>query len=273
MKIITDSTCDWSLEDCARRGVEMLSLRVRFGDEEYLDKRTITNDAFYSRLVACRELPKTSMVSVGDFEEAFGRYPDEEIVAIFLSSELSGTCQSALAAKQELGREDIYIIDSRTATVGLGLLVEAACRLRDAGRSARETADEVGRLCGKLRLYGVVDTLQYLVMGGRLPRAVGTVAEMLSYKPIMTLRDGRLVRKEIVRGKKAAVERLIRLGLEEHKIDAGLPVGFAGIHHPEGMDRLLEAFAAYPDRLILEIGSVIGTHVGPGCLILAFFAA
>ncbi len=272
MRIITDSTSDLSPEYCARRNIEMLSLRVSFGAEEYLDKRTITNAEFYDRLAACRELPKTSMLSIGDFEEVFHRFSDEEIVVILISSELSGTYQSAVMAREDAKRGDIYIIDSRVAAVALGLLVETACRLRDAGRPAGEVAREVERLSGKVRLYGAVDTLHYLIKGGRLPKTVGMVAEALHFKPIMTLENGKLVKKETARGKKAAIDRLIRIAQEESKIDPALPIGFAGFNNPAELGQLKAAFPGFQDSMVLEIGSVIGTHVGTGGLIIAFFA-
>lgn len=272
MKIITDSTCDFSLEDCNRRGIEVVSLRVSFGEEEFLDKRTITNEAFYRRLEACSELPKTSMPSIGDFEAVFRKFPNEEIVAILISSELSGTYQSAVAARDNLQRGDIYIIDSKVATVSLGLLVEVACRLRDAGKAAKETAADIQKLVGKVKLYGAVDTLHYLIKGGRLSKTAGMVAEVLNFKPIMTLDNGKLIKKEAVRGRKTAMNRLVKIGLEESEIDAALPIGFAATNNPVGLEQLKAAFSEFKDQMVLEIGSVIGTHVGTGGIILSFFA-
>jgi DegV family protein with EDD domain len=271
MKIITDSTCDLSLDFCRQHDIEMLSLRVSFGDAEYSDKRTITNEEFYSKLAEYRELPKTSMLSIGDFQEAFDRFPDQEILVILISSKLSGTYHSAVMAKEDSGRSDIYLIDSGSAAVALGLLVEVACRLRNGGRPAAEIAGEIRQLTGKLRLYGTVDTLQYLIKGGRLPKAVGMVAEALNYKPILTLEHGELVKKETARGKKAAMNRLVRIGLEESEIDPALPVGFAGFRNMSEVEQLQAAYGTFQDQLVVEIGSVIGTHVGTGGLIIAFF--
>lgn len=271
MRIITDSTCDLSLEYCARRAVEMLSLKVRFGDEEYLDKRTITNDEFYARLNNSKELPTTSLVSVGEFEESFSLAPEEDVVAILFSSKLSGTYQAALTARDITGRKNIYIIDSGIGTIAQGLLVEVACRFRDAGMMASKIAGEIARLTKKLTLYGVPDTLKFLIRGGRFPKTAGAVAEVMGIRPIITVVDGLMVKKEIVRGKKAAFDRLVELGLKESKIDPSLPLGFSGIRNPEEMARLQAAYGEYPDQLAVEMGPVVGTHIGTGALMVSFF--
>lgn len=268
--IITDSTSDLTLAQAEELGVEMLSLRVNFGDESYLDKREISNEDFYKKLASTKELPTTSLLNPEDFINAFAKYPGEEIVVVTLSSELSGTYQSAVIAKETTGRADIFIVDSRNVTVALGLMVRIAAQLNAAGMPAARIAEEMRRLAGKARLIGVVDTLKYLVKGGRLSKVSGYLGGMLNIKPVLMVADGEVKAVSKARGDKDAFAQILQLVFERHPLDTSLPVAFA--KSGTGTDRLENFMRALGlTGPVSTLGSVVGTHAGPGAIIIAYF--
>ena len=269
--IITDSTCDWSLEEANRLGVELLSLKVCFGDQVFEDKRTITNEMFFEKLSQYDVLPTTSLLSVGDFLAAFERHPDEAIVVLALSSELSGTYQSAVVAKEEIGRSDIFVIDTRTVTVGLGLLVRRAIILRDAGKTAAEIAEEIERVKGKVRIYGVLNTLKYLVKGGRLSGVQGAIGGLLSIKPIVLVQDGIVQNVGKGRGSRAAVKALVTLVREHEKLQSGSSVAYAHAGNLPLLEEIVAALQLPPSDPPCFLGSTVGTYTGPGAVAVAFF--
>ena len=268
--IITDSTCDLSLKQAEALGVEMLSLRVNFGMEEFLDKRTITNEAFYRKMQESAELPTTTLISVGEFSDAFARHAKEPIVAILLSHKLSGTYQSAMVAKELSGRDDIYLVDSLSVTLGLGMLVRYAAKLRDEGQTAAQIAQKVTEQRGRLRLYAVIDTLKYLVKGGRLSGVQGAVGSVLGVKPIVALGDGEVRNLGKARGMKAGVKEVVRLAGEDADIDRTMPHCLAHTGSPEAV-ALLQMELNLQEAESFLIGSVVGTHAGPGAAAVVYF--
>ena len=181
VRIMTDSTCDLSPERQKALGVEVVPLSVHFGAESFRDGVDLSNAEFYERLRGAETLPTTAQVNP---EEFISRFQDhvgagDQVVGIFLASQLSGTCQSALIARGIVDEANIFVVDSTTVTFGLGLLVEMAAQLRDAGLSAPEIAAQVEQLAGRLRFYAVVGTLKYLKMGGRISGTAAVVGGML----------------------------------------------------------------------------------------------
>ena len=268
--IITDSTSDLSLAQAEGLGVEMLSLRVNFGNDSYLDKREITNEEFYKRLTSSKELPTTSLLNPEDFIKAFNQHPDEEILVITISSELSGTYQSAVLAKEMLGRTDIYLVDSRNASVALGMLVILAAKRNKEGMRAKDIAEDLRKLSEKLRLIGLVDTLKYLVKGGRLTKISGYVGGMLNIKPILMIVDGKITPASKARGDKDAFAQIVKIVYEQHPMDKSLPAAFSS--SCKGMDRLDGLMRALGITApISTLGSVLGTHAGPEAMVFAYF--
>ncbi len=268
--IITDSTSDLTLMQAEELGVTMLSLRVNFGNEVYLDKRTLSNDEFYEKLAAAKELPTTSLLNPDDFIEAFNDHPDEEIVVLTLSQKLSGTYQSAVLAKETIGREDIYIVDTENVTAALGLIVRLAADMNKKGLGAEKIAAEAARLSKKLRLMGVVDTLKYLVKGGRLNKVSGYLGGVLHIKPVLMINEGAVEPVAKARGDRGAFEEIRKLVFEKHPIDTAMPVAFGS--SAGGYDRLdsfMETLGLTGE--ISTIGSVVGTHAGPGVVMIAYF--
>ena len=192
VRIITDGTSDMSLRRGAELNVDVIPMRVFFGEESFRDGVDITREEFFARLASSRELPTTSQLNPDDFLELFQKYADQgdQIVGIFVSAELSGTCQSACIARDMVEGGEIHIVDSRTATFALALLVEEAARLRDRGLSAADVAAGVEELARRTRLLAIVDTLTYLKRGGRISAATAAVGGLLGIKPIVGV-DGR----------------------------------------------------------------------------------
>lgn len=177
MKIITDSSSDLTPELIAHFGVDaVIPMKISIDGREYRDKVDLTNDQFYQELLpASKTLPKTSQTTAGEFIEVFNRFPDEELLVLPLSSGLSGSYGMACVAREETGRSDIYVVDNKATALALALMVQIASERRAQGASAAEIAAELEALSSRVRVYAPVETLQYLVMGGRLSKAAGFV--------------------------------------------------------------------------------------------------
>lgn len=275
IRIITDSTSDLPPERQEELGIEIIPLSVRFGSEEYLDGVNLSKKEFFEKLANCRELPTTAQVNPERFEKIFSKYsPDDDIIGIFLSGRMSGTYQSAGIAKNLLGAQNITLIDSRCVTFGLGLLVLEAVRMRDAGMTAKEICKGVNDLIGRLRFYAVIDTLKYLKMGGRLSASSALFGTMLHIKPIVTFQDGEVTAIEKRKGLKAAAE-FIAQKLEQDPPDPACRIALGDSVAPELAELLKESISKHTDlsgSVSFELGSVVGTHAGPGCAGVAYIA-
>ena len=268
--IVTDSTCDISKEQSDAIGVEVVPLSVNFGVKTYRDGIDISKDEFFRMLSESTENPTTSQPSPEDFLSVFEKHKQlgNEVVFIGLSSVLSGTCQSARIAKDMCDYDNIYIIDSLNATAGIEILVRTACDMRDKGQSAAEIAEKITELVPKVRLFAVVDTLKYLVRGGRVSKTAGAIGGALGVKPLITVAEGSVLSIGTARGQKLAFEKLGNI-IESADIDTSYPVMLTYAHTQENM-HLFEAYLM--DRGIRydwkygEVGSVIGTHTGPGAV-------
>jgi DegV family protein with EDD domain len=196
-----------------------------------------------------------------------------EIVALHLSSALSGTYQSAVIASNSV--KGVYVPDVKNATIGLGLIVRIAVKLRDEGRTAREISERIAEISERVRLYAYVDSLRYLVRGGRVSAAAGIVGGVLDIHPIISVIGGAVVNVGKAKGKKAACKELLRLAKKD-TIDKQYGVMYG---HSADAASLAE-FKEYTESFVGGsethdniIGGVIGTHVGPGAIGLAFIAS
>lgn len=278
IKFVVDSAADILPEEAKKLGIEVVPLTVRFDGEEYQDGVTITHKEFYEKLIESDVLPTTSQATPAAFEEAFKKCVNDkdEVIAIVLSSELSGTCQSACIAASEFeGR--VHVVDSKNVTLGQRILVMRGLQLAETGMSAAEIAEKLDKEKEDIRLLAVLDTLEYLKKGGRISSTVAFAGELLSIKPVICVKDGKIEMCGKARGSKNG-NNLLRKMVEEGKgIDFDRPVcvAYSGLS-----DHLLKKYIEDSSELwkqttqelpIATVGSVIGTHVGPGAIAVSFF--
>lgn len=275
IRIITDSSADFDRATAKRRQVEIVSMAVQFGGASFLDGKTITNDVFYALLKEGKENPTTSQPTPAEFLRVFeeAKAAGDQVVAVLISSVLSGTVQSAQIAKGMCEYDDIYIVDSLTATAGIQILVNLACKLRDSGLPAPGIAQELERLKGRVRIYAVLDTLEYLRRSGRLSGFQAGLGAMTKLKPVITVRDGAVSIAAKAFGTSAAVKQLQKF-LLQYPVDDAYPSYFLYTDDKEREELLLPALreqGKLPLRLhYSSVGPTIGTHIGPGALGMAY---
>lgn len=278
VRIITDSGIDLPGEVDPR--VTVVPLGITFGTTTYADGVDLTNDRFYELLIESDELPKTSQATPFAYQQIFEdvRAAGDEAVVITLSSKLSGTYQSAVTAAADY--PEVRVVDGKNVTIGQSLLVLYALRLLDEGRSAAQIADELVAAADRVCLLALLDTLEYLKRGGRIPKSVGTIGELLSIKPVVGVEDGEVVMLGKARGSKNGRNQL-RQQVEKYGIDFTMPVllGYTGLSQKllrkylDDNRAIWEGKVAEEDLPIASVGATIGTHVGPNAIALAFFRA
>ena len=277
VNIIVDSTADIT-EDVKER-LTVVPLTLRFGDEEYIEGVTIQKKEFYQKLIESDVLPKTSQAVPADFSDIFEKIAaaGESAVVITLSSKLSGTWQSAMIAAREY-EDSVYVVDSRNVAIGTAILAKLALRLVDEGMGAREIAERLEKEREKICLIAMLDTLEYLKKGGRISAAAAFAGGVLSIKPVVCIRDGEIVILGKARGSKQGNNLLVSEIRKTGGIDFTKPIlpGYTGLD-----DTLLQKYIEDSKALWEEgisslettmIGSVIGTHAGPGAVAVAFFS-
>ena len=274
-RIIVDSTADLMPEYKSR--VHTVPLTVHFGQEEYIDGVTIDHKTFYEKLVESDVLPTTSQATPDAFMQEFEKAKEagEAAVVITLASQFSGTYQSAMIAAAEY--ENIYVVDSGSAAMGSGILVELAFRLLEEGKDAARIAAILEEEKKKIVIVALVDTLEYLKRGGRISKTVAFAGGILNIKPVLAVIGGEIQMLGKARGSKMGNNLLIQQIDQAGGIDFTKPVllGYSGIS-----DALLQKYIE-DSRHIWEgnleqvrytsVGSVIGTHAGPGAVVVAFF--
>lgn len=274
VRIITDSTSDISQEQAREMNIDVVPLTVLFGEEGALDGVEISISEFYSRLAQAEALPTTAQVPPDTFIELFQRYVDagDQVVALFISSEMSGTCQSALIAREAVAPEQIFVLDSRTVTFGLGLMVREAVAMRDKGLSAAEMAAQLEELTHRVYILAAVNTLKYLKMGGRISAPAALVGGMLGISPVISVWNGIVNSVGKSRGRKNAFQWIAKR-IQEEPIDPEHLVVFGHSDAPDALAECREAFAGLVDLDAAPsspIGAVVGTHVGPGAAGIAY---
>lgn len=274
-RIIVDSTADLMPE--IKERVHTVALTVHFGQEEYIDGVTIDHKAFYEKLVETDVHPSTSQATPAAFKEEYEKACEagDEAVVITLSSKLSGTYQSAMIAAQDY--ENIYIVDSGSVAIGSGILVEYALKLLGDGLNAKEIVDRLEDAKRKIVIVALVDTLEYLKKGGRISKAVAFAGGMLNIKPVLSLTDGEINMLGKARGSKMGNNLLVQEIDKAGGIDFIKPVllGYTGISDALLMKYIDDSKHIWENNLeqvrYTTIGSVIGTHAGPGAVAVAFF--
>ena len=264
IKIITDSTLDIPVDLIKKNDIEVMPLLINFGEDSYLDGVDITPTEMIERINRENVLPTTAQITPTRFEETFKKYLDQgyKIVTLVLSSEMSGTYQSACIAKDMLETEDIVVIDSRNVTSGLGILVLKACRLRDNGASIKEIEEEILKTRDKVKCTLNFESLDNLVRGGRLPKVAGAIGTALGLRLILEIKDGKMAVKDKVRGSKKAFKKLIS-DFESADVDFKEPVILTDLLNEdvyfELKKYLEEKDIEYVDA---KVGCTVGIHSG-----------
>lgn len=260
IKIITDSTLDLPADLIKEKGIEVLPLLINFGEESYLDGVEINIHQMLERIEKDNILPTTAQVTPNRFEEVFKKYLDEgyKIVALLLSSEMSGTYQSACIAKNMLESDDIVVIDSRNVTSGLGVLVLKACEFRDNGDNIFEIEEKIKNLIPKVKSSLSFESLENLVRGGRLSKTAGTIGSVLGLRLILEVKDGQMAVKDKVRGSKKALKKVIS-DFENGNVDFDSPIVIDEILNEEIYEGLKKYFE---EKNIEYIHGIVGCTVG-----------
>lgn len=276
IRIVTDSSSDVPPEIAAERGVEVVPLTIRFGDEEFIDRSELTTASFWERLVEADDLPETAAPSAGLFEESYRSLIADEatgIVVITISSELSATYQSAVIAAEKVeGDVPIRVIDSQSVGMGLGLPVLEAAASAEGGASIDEVVAHGSRSIASTSIIAALDTLEYLKRGGRVGSTQAFFGGLLNIKPLITLTDGVVAPLGRVRTRSKAIA-----SLEERVAAIGPTIRSAAVFHGAAPD--IESVVPRIQQhlevpvIVSMLGPVVGTHTGPGTVGIAYLTA
>ncbi len=282
IKILIDSASDICEEEAKNKGITMIPLEVRFGEDVYLDGVNLLPQEFLDKLTESTELPKTSQINEYRWTEQFEKLTanGDQVVAITISSKLSGTFNSAKAAAKKFPGQ-VFVVDSLTAATGERILCDYALRLIGEGKTAEQVATELESIKHKVQVIAIVDTLKYLRKGGRISTLTAFAGELLSIKPVISVIGGEVKMAGKAMGSKKSNNLLMQLVQKCGGIDFEMPYGlvFSG-YRDEYLRKYLEDSASLwqehvqdmKDIPVYPYGSTIGTHVGPNALGVAFFA-
>lgn len=273
VRVLSDSTSDLPAELVARWGIEVIPLHFHFGEEALRDNIDISDEAFYARLAA-GEFPTTSQGSVGLFKRVYEQAVagGGEAVSIHLSCKLSGTCQAAmLAADRVDGR--VIVLDSGQLSMAIGWLVLAAAEAARKGGSLSEIVALVEEMKQRTHVRALIEDLNYLRRGGRIGAAQALVGSLLDIRPIIGLEGGVLALYEKLRSRRAGLRRLAEIVVETGTLER---VAVMHANRPEEALQVADDLSPFFPReqmLVLPVGQVVATHVGPGAVGVAFVVA
>lgn len=284
VKIITDSASDISQELAREWNITVLPLKVRFGEEEYLDGVTLSNREFYERLIETDEIPKTSQITPFDYHSEFEKAvkKGDQAVCFCLSSNVSGCYQSACLAAQEF-EEDVFVVDTQQFCISEFIIVERAVQMRDSGMTASEIYTAILEERKEAHVLAIFNTLEYLKLGGRISAAAAFAGGLLALKPVLTIEDGvvRILGK--ARGSRNGNNMLTEFAQKLGGIDFDRPYcfGYTGFSDETLQKYIRDSARLYEGRIdasdpgsfrIAKVGATIGTYAGPGAIAVAFFA-
>lgn len=268
--VVTDSCADIPKEIVEKLGITVVPLNVIFGEEVLKDGVDITSKEFYKRLEESKKLPSSSQPTPDEFHQVYKDLLEEHdrIISIHLSEKLSGTINSARAAAKEFG-EKVYIFDSHSISVGVGLQVEATIEAIEEGLSLEEIKDYLPKLRDSTHVMFTLDTLEYLEKGGRIGKAESLLGSLLNIKPIIIVKEGLYHAFGKTRSQKKAIRKISR-HLQE--ISEGKTVKRLAVAHGMASDAMellkndLEKAFNVKASIVTEVGPVIGVHTGPGTI-------
>lgn len=278
VKILVDSASDIDKKEADELGVSLIPMLIGFGDEQYSDGVDITHKQFFEKLIESDELPQTSQINQYRFEECFADLTKngDEVVAIVLSSKLSGTYESAVRAAEKFGGK-VFVVDSLNASAGERILCMYAHKLNDGKRTASEIAAELNEKKTQVRFLALLGTLEYLKKGGRISAAVATAGEIFSIKPVISVTGGEVKMVGKAMGSKRG-ENLLTKFIDKYGVDFDMPhaLVYSGLTEDILRKYIRDSESLWSGRVEVlptyMIGSTIGTHIGPGAIGVAFFA-
>jgi DegV family protein with EDD domain len=274
IRIVTDSTGYLPSDIIDTYGISVVPLKVQFGSETYDEITGISNHDFYQRLTTTRDFPTTSQPSAGEFKEAYqkilAQHPDAEVLVLTISHKLSGTYNSARSAAEQLPAAKITVFDSRSAAMGLGLMVMTAAKMAVEDQPLAVIKSRLEQMRRETSIVLVVDSLEYLKRGGRIGAAAAFLGTLLNTKPILAVVDGEVQPLDRVRTKKKAMNRLFaeldqKLSYPEQPIQAGV-MHVATEPEAQELAEMIQRRFNITYFFISELGPVVGAHVGPGTL-------
>lgn len=268
IRIIVDSSADYTQEELKQKNIQEVSVQITIGDKSYRSGIDIKADEIYQMLIEGSEFPKTSQPSPQDYYDLFEEAKEngDSVICIAISSKLSGTYQSAMLAKNMVEYDRIYVIDSLAATHLIRIMADYACKLRDEGKSVTEIVFAVQALQPRVKILAGVDTLEFLAKGGRLNKAAAVVGEFASLKPILSVtEEGTLAVVGKCIGRNKAISYIVK-AMEEKELDLSFPVYSLYAYGTENTEKLEQKLQLIDIRCVerLQLGASVGTHVGPG---------
>ncbi len=277
VKIISDSSAYIPSEIVEALNIEIIPLTLIWEGKEYRDGIDILPDEFYRRLATSTEMPKTSQVTVNEYAEVFQRYLDEgyEVLSMGISSGISSSFFSAQSAVQQFKDKPVEVIDTKLVSMALGFQVITTARAAMAGASLIECKKIALAAYDKIGVYFTVDTLKYLAAGGRINSAKRLLGTALNIKPLLEIRDGKIELVESVRSKKKAIHRMVEL--VERDINGRTPVCISVFHAldqetAEALQEELNEKFSVEEGILSYVSPVVGAHVGPGTISIAYMA-
>lgn len=267
IKILVDAAADYAAEELKAKNIDLIPLKVTIGETTYLDGVNLDRNDFYRILKETGTFPKTSQPSPQEFLDIFEEVKEngDELICILLSSELSGTFQSAVLARDMAEYDKIYLVDSLSATYTIKVMADHACRLRSEGVDAAKIAEEVNALKSRVRVLAALDTLEYLSRGGRLSKTAAAIGDMANIKPVITLtKDGKVGILGKCLGKNKAI-CAIKKHLQGMEIDDSFPLYSIYSYGTDNCAKFEEKLAQEGLHIHrrLQIGPTIGSHIGP----------
>lgn len=270
--IFTDTTCDLDLDYLDSIGVKYLPLTIEIGNSTYKDRIEITSSEFYEKISAKNVYPKTSLVSPQDFEDNFRRELEfgNEVICITISSGLSGTYNSAVLAKNNIESDKVHIVDSKSGSAGVGMVVIEAARLAKECDTSTEIVEKLNDLISNQACFIYVESMEMLKRNGRIPSALATIGGLLKIKPILTLKEGKLDVLTKARGQKTAFNYIVD-ELSKESLNLDYPFMIAHADNKDYAENIKNKLLNhYPDAkfIVCEIGPTIGSHSGKDALAL-----
>ncbi len=276
IKIMVDSATDFTLEQANKLGLLFVPISVNFDGEEYWDGVNLFPEEFYKKLETCKTIPQTSLINEYRWKEAFESATQDgsEVIVITISSKLSGTYQAALDASKSFNGK-VFVIDSKNAACGEGILAKYALKLREEGKTAEEICDRLNKKKDKICVYAAIDTLKYLKKGGRISAATAFLGTTLAIKPIVGVVDGEVKMLGKAMGNKKGNLTLNKMVEDAGGVDLNLPWGYLWSGNDTSNIEKYRKDSSYlvegQECSLCVLGSTIGTHAGPGAVGIAFF--